>query len=73
MNQIYALTYLGRTVDVLYVKDGPQTEEEDLGEGGHQLRLRHHHVDAILTRFQHVQALHGFAVPLLENEIRLWV
>ncbi len=55
-------------VDVLDREDGAQSEQEDLGERCHELRLRHNHVDAVRTRVQDVQALQCHAVPALEDK-----
>ena len=52
-------------VDVLHVENGAEAEEEDLGEGGDELRLGDDHIDAVGARTQRRQTLQGQAQPSL--------
>ena len=60
------LAILGRRVDVLWGEGGPQSVDQDLGQGKHQLVLGDDDVDAIRPGLDHVKALHRKRQPVLE-------
>lgn len=57
--------YLGRAVDVLDVEDGAKTEDEELGESGHQLRAGHQHINAVGPLLDHVERLQRQREPVV--------
>ena len=58
-------TDLGRAVDVLDVEEAAEAVEQELGNGGHERRRRHEHVEHVGSRLDNGKRLLRYAQPIV--------